>query len=176
MSLYQALVLQCFNLDSKGEEKALTLKDILVATNIDVEEVRRTLISLACGEIGTRVLTKEPKGKDVTDSDIFRFNTEFSSKLFRIKIRTIAVKETEADVNQTNEEVFRDRQYAVDANIVRIMKARKQLSHNMLLGEILSQLKFPVSNADIKRRIESLIEREYLERDRNDQSTYRYLA
>ena len=134
------------------------------------------MISLACGEIGTRVLTIEPKGKDVTDSDIFRFNTEFSSKLFRIKIRTIAVKETEADVNQTNEEVFRDRQYAVDANIVRIMKARKQLSHNMLLGEILSQLKFPVSNADIKRRIESLIEREYLERDRNDQSTYRYLA
>ena len=169
-------MLQCFNLDAKGEEKALLLKDVVAATNIEVEEARRTLLSLACGEVGTRVLTKEPKGKDVADTDVFRFNTDFSSKLFRIKIRTIAVKETDADVNQTNEEVFRDRQYAVDANIVRIMKARKQLSHNTLLGEILSQLKFPVSNADIKRRIESLIEREYLERDKSDQTMYRYLA
>jgi cullin-4 len=180
VTLYQALVLQCFNLDSNGggevDNKGLSIKDVQVATNIELEELRRTLVSLACAEVASRVLIKEPKGREVLDTDVFRFNTEFTSKLFRIKIKTIVLKETEAEVDQTNEEVFRDRQYAVDANIVRIMKARKQLTHPVLIGEILSQLKFPVTNTDIKRRIESLIEREYLERDKSDLNIYRYLA
>jgi cullin-4 len=38
------------------------------------------------------------------------------------------------------------------------------------------QLKFPLKPADLKKRIESLIDREYLERDPASASTYRYLA
>ncbi|KAG5622109.1 hypothetical protein H5410_007327 [Solanum commersonii] len=38
------------------------------------------------------------------------------------------------------------------------------------------QLKFPVKPADLKKRIESLIEREYLERDKNNPQVYNYLA
>tara|TARA_B110001452_G_scaffold145177_1_gene120660 strand:+ start:3050 stop:3400 length:351 start_codon:yes stop_codon:yes gene_type:complete len=60
------------------------------------------------------------------------------------------------------------------AAIVRIMKARKVLSHSLLISELLQQLKFPVKPPDLKKRIESLIDREYLERDSN--SSYRYLA
>lgn len=177
VSFHQAIVLQCFNLDSATlEDKSLTLSDVVLATGVDSLELRRVLLSLACGELGTRVLTKEPKSREVNDTDVFRFNAEFTSKLFRVRIKSIALKETEAEVERTNEEVFRDRQYAVDANIVRIMKTRKQLAHNVLIGEILSQLKFPVSNADVKKRIESLIERDYMERDKNDSSLYRYLA
>ena len=37
------------------------------------------------------------------------------------------------------------------------------------------QLKFPAKPVDLKKRIESLIEREYLERDANP-SIYNYLA
>jgi cullin-4 len=41
--------------------------------------------------IGTRALTKEPKGKDVNDQDVFYYNGDFTNKLFRIKINTIQV-------------------------------------------------------------------------------------
>jgi len=79
-------------------------------------------------------------------------------------------------VQKTKEEVFRDRQYEVDAIIVRLMKARKKLTHNQLMGEIFSQLKFSATMSDIKKRIESLIERDYLERDKDDNASYNYLA
>lgn len=36
--------------------------------------------------------------------------------------------------------------------------------------------RFPCAAPDIKRRIETLIEREYLERDREDNGVYNYLA
>lgn len=44
----------------------------------------------------------------------------------------------------TQERVFQDRQYQIDAAIVRIMKMRKQLSHNLLVSELYNQLSFPV--------------------------------
>lgn len=53
----------------------------------------------------------------------------------------------------------------IDAAIVRVMKTRKTLSHKLLVQELLIQLKFPMRAQDLKKRIESLIDREYLERD-----------
>jgi hypothetical protein len=38
------------------------------------------------------------------------------------------------------------------------------------------QLKFPIKPADLKKRIESLIDREYLERDKSNPQVYNYLA
>ena len=60
--------------------------------------------------------------------------------------------------------------------IVRTMKSRKRLSHTVLVGELMSQLRFPATSTDLKKRIESLIEREYLERDTDDGTFYKYLA
>jgi len=77
---------------------------------------------------------------------------------------------------KTTESVFQDRQYQIDAAIVRIMKTRKQLSHTLLMAELYKQLRFPLKAADVKKRIESLIDREYLERDSSSTATYNYLA
>ncbi|CAM9486025.1 unnamed protein product [Sphacelaria rigidula] len=56
------------------------------------------------------------------------------------------------------------------------MKARKTLAHTLLMGELFSQVKFLVSTVDLKKRIESLIERDYTERDRDQPGIYKYLA
>lgn len=50
----------------------------------------------------------------------------------------------------TTERVFQDRQYQIDAAVVRIMKMRKTLSHNLLVSELYNQLKFPVKVIKIK--------------------------
>jgi len=172
LSLVQTVVLLSFN-----KSNQLTYQEIRNVTGIaDEGELSRALLSLACGKVGTRVLCKEPKGKDVSPNDLFTFEDNFTNKLFRIKINAIQLKETSEEIEKTKEEVFRDRQYEVDAIIVRLMKARKKLTHTQLMSEIYSQLKFSASTADIKKRIESLIEREYLERDKDDNSSYNYLA
>lgn len=50
----------------------------------------------------------------------------------------------------TEERVYQDRQYQIDAAIVRIMKMRKTLSHNLLISELYKQLTFPVKVCTIE--------------------------
>uniref|UniRef100_G3PRL7 Cullin-4A n=1 Tax=Gasterosteus aculeatus aculeatus TaxID=481459 RepID=G3PRL7_GASAC len=169
VSLFQTLVLLMFN---EGEE--FSMDDIRAATGIEEEELRRTLQSLACGK--ARVLNKNPRGKDVEDGDRFNFNNDFKHKLFRIKINQIQMKETVEEQVSTTERVFQDRQYQIDAAVVRIMKMRKTLSHNLLVSELYNQLKFPVKPGDLKKRIESLIDRDYMERDKETPNQYHYVA
>lgn len=70
------------------------------------------------------------------------------------------------------------RKYAIDSALVRIMKARKSLSHNELIAEAIHQLtnRFNASPYMLKMRIESLIERDYLRRDRDSPNVYIYMA
>ena len=86
------------------------------------------------------------------------------------------MKETEIEHQETEQEVTQDRQYQIDAAVVRIMKTRKKLPHNQLIGDLIQQLRFATKPADLKRRIESLIERDYLNRDKNDTNLYHYVA
>ncbi|XP_042064437.1 cullin-4-like [Salvia splendens] len=169
VSLFQTVVLMLFN-----DAQNLCFQDIKESTGIEDKELRRTLQSLACGKV--RVLQKIPKGKDVDDDDSFVFNDQFTAPLYRIKVNAIQMKETVEENTSTTERVFQDRQYQVDAAIVRIMKTRKVLSHTLLITELFQQLKFPIKPGDLKKRIESLIDREYLERDKNNPQIYNYLA
>ncbi|KAL8623970.1 Cullin-4A [Nucella lapillus] len=169
VSLFQTLCLLLFN-----DNDEFSYLDIKAATGIEESELKRTLQSLACGK--ARVLQKMPKGKDVENADRFQFNDDFKHRLYRIKINQIQMKETQEENTSTTERVFHDRQYQVDAAIVRIMKMRKTLTHNLLISELYNQLKFPVKPTDLKKRIESLIDREYMERDKDNPNTYHYVA
>lgn len=122
------------------------------------------------------MLLKEPRSKEVGDSDSFRINDGYTSRLYRVKINSIQLKETADENQRTNDSVLQDRQYQIDAAIVRIMKMRRTLSHKLLVNELVAQLRFPIQPADLKKRIESLIDREYMERDARDSQVYSYVA
>ncbi|KAF7633371.1 CULLIN_2 domain-containing protein [Meloidogyne graminicola] len=169
VSLFQAMVLLLFN-----EKIKWNFKEIAENTKIEDTELKRTLQSLACGKF--RVLHKQPKGKDVNSDDNFIFNEEFNDRLYRIRISQVQMKETEQEHQQTEEQIYQDRLYQIDAAIVRIMKTRQKMSHTQLITETLSQLRFSVKATDLKKRIESLIEREYLNRDKEDANNYNYVA
>jgi len=169
VSLLQALVLLMYN--DRSEWKYEEIRD---RTKIEEVELKRTLQSLACGKY--RVLKKTPRGRDICSGDTFTFNEYFNDRLYRIRISQIQMLETEQEHRQTEEQVFQDRQYQIDAAIVRIMKMRKKLAHNLLISELFNHLHFPVKPIDLKKRIESLIEREYMHRDNDDQHIYNYVA
>ncbi|KAK3844857.1 MAG: cullin-4B [Linnemannia gamsii] len=171
LSLFQAIIVLLFN---DVGDSSLSYKDIKQMSNIEQKELSRTLQSLACGKY--RVLVKIPKSKDVLETDEFKFNKDFTASLTRIKVNSIQLKETQEENASTNERIFQDRQFQVDAAIVRIMKTRKQLSHTHLISELFDQLKFAIKPTDLKNRIESLMDRDYLERDEKDRSLYKYVA
>jgi cullin 4 len=185
VSLCQALVLVQF----RSGDTALTLPQLLQATGLDDrDEMERLLQSLALGKDGTRVLRKmdhdpEPgKGRkkkvrmNVDDRDRFMINRAFESNQRRIRINNVMMKETKEERDKTVEGVSRDRLYLIDAVLVRILKARKTILHQALIPQVLEQVKVPALAADVKKRIESLIEREYMERDGKDRNRYNYLA
>jgi cullin 3 len=71
---------------------------------------------------------------------------EFTSKLKRVKIPLVALKEVSPEEDSGNGDgsippaVEEDRRHMVEAAIVRIMKARKTLSHNELIAEVTKQI------------------------------------
>lgn len=93
-------------------------------------------------------------------------------------MQNISVRENEPERQEIRTRVDENRRYAIEATIVRIMKARKTLEHNQLLAEVIEQLKalFRPTPTVIKQRIEALIDREFLARSDTDRKVYQYLA
>ncbi|PGH34975.1 Cullin 4 [[Emmonsia] crescens] len=152
VSSFQAIVLLLFNDVDDGD--TLSYTEIREATGLSDIELKRTLQSLACAKY--RVLTKRPKGRDVNDDDTFTFNSNFSDPKMRIKINQIQLKETKQENKITHERVAADRHYETQAAIVRIMKARKVITHAELLVEVINKTKSRgvLEPAGIKTNIE----------------------
>ncbi|CAL8994535.1 unnamed protein product, partial [Prunus brigantina] len=173
VSTYQMCVLMLFN-----NAERLSYKEIEQATEIPAVDLKRCLQSMACVK-GKNVLRKEPMSKDIGEDDAFFVNDKFTSKLYKVKIGTVvAQKESEPEKQETRQRVEEDRKPQIEAAIVRIMKSRRALDHNNIISEVTKQLqsRFLANPTEIKKRIESLIERDFLERDNIDRKLYRYLA
>ena len=95
-----------------------------------------------------------------------------------IRIPNALRKTTSKDRASASSSVNEDRKHAIEACIVRIMKSRKTLTHQQLMIDVINQLQsfFQPDPKQIKQRIEDLIHREYLERDKEQSNVYHYLA
>ncbi|XP_075153599.1 cullin 3 isoform X1 [Haematobia irritans] len=176
VSTYQMCILMLFN-----NREVMTYEEILQETDIPERELQRAIQSLSMGKPSQRLLVRnsKTKTKDIDPSDEFLVNDAFVSKFHRVKIQTVAAKaDTEPERKETRGKVDEDRKHEIEAAIVRIMKARKRMPHNLLVSDVTSQLKsrFLPSPVLIKKRIEGLIEREYLARTPDDRKVYVYLA
>jgi cullin 3 len=166
-------VLMLFN-----THETLTTKDISDLTGMIGDELKGCLQALSCVK-GKNILTKLPAGKDVSLGDSFQVNRDFSSKTTKVKILSISAKrENDHERSLTKSKIVDDRKPQIEATIVRVMKAKKRLDHNSIVMEVTAQVRnrFMPTPADIKKHIETLIEREYIERDPSDRKMYVYLA
>ena len=171
VSTFQAAVLMLFNDD--GVDR-LTFAEIRDALGMEEKELRRTLQSLACGKV--RVLSKEPRGRVVGDEDAFEVNdAHFDEKLFRVKVNAIQQRETKEENEKTNERVFQDRQHQIDAAIVRVMKTRKSLAHQLLVGRFSKPAQVPRQTSRSQRESRASSSAS-TERDRANPQVYNYLA
>lgn len=148
-STYQMCILYLFNYN-----KELTLEEIREQMGFDEETAKKNIQSMM-----------QPKARLIVMSDgKYKVNIQYSNKHTRV---TFPVPVLEDLVKR--ERVTQDRSNAVDAALVRIMKSRKKLGVNQLKVEVITLMQtFKPDDALIKKRIENLIEREYLERDKGD--------
>ncbi|KAL7226774.1 hypothetical protein ACSBR1_021778 [Camellia fascicularis] len=135
-------------INSKFEQKAI---ELMMGTyqksrqlNLVDDDLVRVFQSLSCADY--KILRKEPDTETVTPIDYFELNPKFTDKRRDNQIPLLPVDERKKVV----EDIDKDRRYAIDASIVRIMKSHKP------------------NRKAIKERIEDLITHEFLERDKEN--------
>ena len=176
VTTYAMAILTLFN--DLEEGSALTLDEIQIQPRLSLSMNLYEICSRSLLQAKVAFYSKSPCLKTSIRRIASYSMKTFSSQHTKIKIIAVAGSnvENQGERKELLEKVEEMRNIQVEAAIVRIMKDRKILDHNNLIAQVTRQLndRFLASPAIIKRRIDALIEREYLERENTTQ--YKYLA
>ena len=169
VTTYQMAVLLAFN-----NSETVSYKELQDSTQMNEKELTKTIKSL----LDVKMINHDSEKEDIDAESSFSLNMNFSSKRTKFKITTSMQKDTPQKMEQTKSAVDEDRKMYLQAAIVRIMKARKVLRHNALIQEVISQsrARFNPSISMIKKCIEVLIDKQYIERSQASADEYSYVA
>jgi cullin 1 len=164
VSTLQAIVLEAL---SGGVQRSFD--DLARSLNLEAEILQALLLSLSGGKHKILSKVSSPSSKKIVSTDVFTANIKFSSKLRKIRFPapTCLNSSSSSFAFDSRKVLQDDRSIAVELAIVRIMKARKTLSHDDLYAQDvaqLSSLSFTPSRRLFNNRIEALIIRQYIER------------
>ncbi|CAF3204255.1 unnamed protein product [Rotaria sp. Silwood2] len=103
---------------------------------------------------------------------------DFTSEKLRINLNMPLKSTKQKDLKSLNKSINEDRKLVIQAAIIRIMKERKTLKHSLLMQEVLEHLssRFKSENHLIKKCIDILIDKEYLERNSDNKEILHYLT
>jgi len=194
VSPVQAAILCLFNSSDKlttseimgrlwpGEERKSKLrlsKSSSSLFDIDLMEILAFAIQPLSSWDKFQVLAKDP----VDPKDNIAETDTFSVKVVNHKKRKIAFPagSAKAQITETTADkknVIAARKFEIDAAMVRVMKARNVCTWNDIQVQVVEQVKarFMPQTKMMKERLESLIERGFIERDTDDTSKLKYIA
>jgi cullin 1 len=160
-STFQIAILLCFN----GGDN-ITIEDIMRMTGMEIKMLEAQLELL----VKMKILTVK--------EDIYNVNLKYNYKKLKVKIDMPIKMETKAEADDTKKLVDADRGFMIDACVVRIMKSRNVMKHVELIDETIKQLsqRFKPDVKMIKKKIDSLIDREYMKRTEGKRNEYHYVA
>ncbi|KAJ2846193.1 ubiquitin ligase (cullin) of SCF, partial [Coemansia erecta] len=178
VTTFQLAILMLFN-DESGpgtgydspNGPTLSMEQIFQATGLDNDSIKSEL------EIFCKARVLVSSNNKINAESKFTLNGGYKSKHLRVNLAVAKKVEQKREATDTMRAVDIDRMYAIQAAIVRIMKTRKQLTHRQLVEDTISMIKlFQASISDIKKGIDTLIDKEYLERSEGNRDVYNYLA
>jgi cullin 1 len=138
---------------------------------------------IACTELSEDLLKQNMdvlvKSKIIISTKPNQYDLNYNIKLKKLKINiNLPMKaDTRREQEDTQKYVEEDRKILIQACLVRIMKTKKQTNYNTLVAECIQQLRnrFIPAIHDIKKSIDMLIEKDYIERTK-DKDIFNYIA
>jgi len=179
VSTYQMVVLLLFN-----KNASWTVERMQDETQIKSDLFLQVLCGLlkskiiTCTDINEDELDEELKETDIQMGYTIQVAEDFKSKKIKINLNVPLKSVEQKDIEGLHRTIDEDRKMVIQAAIVRTMKARQTLKHALLMQEVIQQLssRFKPKIPVIKKCIDILIEKEYLERQSNEKDVLRYLA
>ncbi|KAI8583473.1 hypothetical protein K450DRAFT_223875 [Umbelopsis ramanniana AG] len=169
VSAYQMGILLQYN---NGD--TYTFEELRDVTNLALEAIIPALSIL----VKAKILLLS-NGTKVGDSGSkYSLNTDFKSKKIKINLNMQMKTEQKVESDETHKTIEEDRKLLMQAAIVRIMKTRKAMKHVTLMDEVITQLqsRFKPRIPDIKKCIDILLEKEYIERVEGQKDMFSYVA
>ncbi|KAF9405028.1 hypothetical protein BGZ94_003806 [Podila epigama] len=151
-----------------------TLEELQTQTNLNMDVLTGALGIL----VKAKVLLLD-NGENVGDAGSrYELNLDFKSKKIRVNLNLPLKTEQKAETEETHKTIEEDRKLLMQAAIVRIMKTRKVMKHGALMTEVITQLqsRFKPRVPEIKKCIDVLLEKEYIERVDGQKDMFSYVA
>lgn len=157
VSTYQMGILMLFN-----ENDTVSYEQMKEATKLSDEFLNPSIAIF----VKAKVLTPIPENAQPESGTSYNLNLGFKHKKVKINLNIAVKSEQKQEAEDTHKTIEDDRKLLMQSAIVRIMKSRKKMKHVLLVQETLTQLtsRFNPKPSDIKKSIDQLIEKEYLER------------
>ncbi|EDO19046.1 hypothetical protein Kpol_2000p10, partial [Vanderwaltozyma polyspora DSM 70294] len=205
VTLFQMSILLLFNDEKLSENPVLTLEEIQEGTNLSVNNIAASMIPFIKYKLiqqvppGLEALIKpDTQFKLSTPYKALKSRINFASGVKNDVLNLIQASNSTNNNNSNSnsaqsqgsqlddgisenekieKELNKERQIFLEACIVRIMKAKRKSPHTTLVNECIAQShqRFNAKVSMIKKAIDSLIQKEYLQRC-DDGESYQYLA
>lgn len=172
LSTYQMAILLLFE-----QTDQVTWSEMQENTKLDEEYLIKVTRSLT----ESKLIATAEENTNCPDV-VYHLNKAFSSNRTKLKILPVGRKDRKEEkieeLQRTQESAGDSRRCFLNSIIVRIMKARRKLEHSALIEEVVKQVsdRFLPNILLIKKCIDSLIDRQYIERSPECMNEYIYIA